>query len=297
MEASELQRSIEKELMEQKMQFLNKAPDPTRSEKIDLLVTALALAQGEIKAPDRNRTVKVTPRSGGQGYSFRYATLDHIIDIIRGPLTKNGLWFTQIMKEDNGTFILDTRLLHNSGQWMACQTPLIVEGGSNQQFGSALTFMRRYSLTSLLGIAAEEDDDASVADGNTVDQVQDRKPVPAKPDVMKPDPISSGLKIKTRADKSGGDGDGVALVSIAHPATLEIGMNADQSGSDWVGFGRELVAEIKASGSVEVANLWRDLNKAALEQMEKDAPKMFSNLSVSIIKAIKDLEKGETNAG
>lgn len=252
--------------------------DPTRSEQIEQLVQALALAQAKIKAPERNREVKVTPKSGGQGYSFRYATLDHIIEVIREPLTANGLWFTQILRLDEGTYILDTRLLHGSGQWMACQTPLLFDGGGNQQFGSALTFMRRYSLTSLLGIAAEEDDDANTADGNTINQVQDRRPISPKPDVMKDDPISSGPIISELPEK---------------PHTLVVGMNINQTGSDWVSFGKELISAVKNSGSSIIAQQWKGMNAFALDQMEKDAPKTFANLSMSIIKAINDLKKTE----
>lgn len=244
--------------------------DPTRSVEIEKLVTALAQAQAEIKSPERNRTVNVTPRSGGTGYSFSYATLDHIIEAIRGPLTKNGLWFTQILREDGGTYILDTRLLHNSGQWLACQTPLLFEGGGNQQFGSALTFMKRYALTSLLGIAAEEDDDANAADGNTVNQVQDRKPLPPKPDVI------------VTNDKPPARPQDIA------PYKLEVGLTADQSGSDWVGFGKLLIAFIKAAPSAEVAQQWREVNQDALSEMEKAAAKTYTNLSMSIIKAINE---------
>jgi hypothetical protein len=270
--------------------------DPTRSENIEQLVQALALAQAKIRSPERNREVKVTPKSGGQGYSFRYATLDHIIDMVRLPLTENGLWFTQIMKLDEGTYILDTRLMHGSGQWIACQTPLLFDGGGNQQFGSALTFMRRYSLTSLLGIAAEEDDDANAADGNVINQVQDRKPIAPKPDVMKEDPISTGIKIKSGLPTNEPPGDGVAITTIQGPYKIVIGMNANQTGSDWVSFGKELIASIKESPNSEMAEMWRELNQTALGQMEKDAPKTFANLSMSIIKAINDLKKEETKA-
>jgi len=262
--------------------------DPTRSENIEQLVQALSLAQSKIRSPERNRVVNVTPKGGGQGYSFKYATLDHIIEIVREPLTANGLWFTQIMKLDEGTYILDTRLMHGSGQWIACQTPLLFDGGSNQQFGSALTFMRRYSLTSLLGIAAEEDDDANTADGNTINQTQDRKPVAPRPDVMK---------------------DGVALTSMAHPDPISTGnsfhpdqiigkpfplfvaMKEDESGSDWVGFGKNLIATVKGSRTAQEADAWREANKSALAQMEKDAPRTYANLSASIIKAIADMKK------
>ncbi len=249
--------------------------DPTRSEQIDQLVQSLAIAQSKIRAPDRNREVKVTPKSGGQGYSFRYATLDHIIEIVREPLTSNGLWFTQIMKLEEGTYVLDTRLMHGSGQWIACQTPLLFDGGGNQQFGSALTFMRRYSLTSLLGISAEEDDDANAADGNTVNQATDRKPVTPKPDVMKEDPISTGT------------------AAYNAPFPLAIPTKADQTGPDWVGFGKNLIAAVKASRTSVEAEGWRENNMDALLSMENNAPKTYGNLSASIIKAINDMKAQE----
>jgi hypothetical protein len=242
-----------------------------------LLVESLAKAQAEIKAPDRNRTVNVTTRDQAKSYAFKYATLDHIIEVIRAPLTKNGLWFTQIMKADtDGTYILDTRLLHSSGQWLATQVPLIVEGGSNQQFGSALTFMRRYALTSLLGIAAEEDDDANTADGNTVNQVQDRKPVAPKPDVMetRPDPISSGPMYDA-------------------PSPIPVPMKDDESGSDWVAFGKELIAAVKGAKTSEQAEGWNVANSKALDEMSQSAPKLYANLNSALIKAVADLKRKE----
>jgi len=255
--------------------------DTTRSEEIAELVSALAMAQSEIKAPERNRTVKVSPRDQSKtSYSFKYATLDHIIDIIRGPLTSNGLWFTQIMKDDQGTYILDTRLMHSSGQWLACQVPLIVEGGSNQQFGSALTFMRRYSLTSLLGIAAEEDDDANVADGNAVEQAVDRKPVSPKPDV-----------ITTNVQPS-------AQVKDIAPYQVPVNLTADGTGSDWVDFGKILIAYVKASKNDAIGREWVRKNALALDELQKAAPKISSNLNASMTKAINELPKLENvNAG
>lgn len=270
--------------MEQALEDLSKMAwkDPTRSQEIDDLVGALALAQGEIKSPERNRTVNVATKAGG-AYTFKYATLDHIIEVIRAPLTKNGLWFTQIMKEDQGTFILDTRLMHNSGQWIATQVPLIWDGhGGNQQFGSALTFMRRYALTSLLGIAAEEDDDANSADGNTINQVQDRKPVTPKPDVMKADPISTG-PIK--------DAEPPLLYNA--PTPLLVSMLPDESGSDWVSFGKELIAAIKAAPSSRAADDWRIANGSALAEMKNKAPKLHANLDGAITKAINEQRKAE----
>src|SRR5882724_2603180 len=232
--------------------------DTTRSENIDALVDALSKAQAKITAPDRNRSVHVDMKGGGT-YDFSYATLSHIIEKIRGPLTENGLWFTQIMKDDQGTYILDTRLMHASGQWIACQMPLIWDGnGGNQQFGSALTFMRRYTLTSLLGIAAEEDDDANAADGN---QMTDRKPATPKPDVMQ---------------------EPTAPQKQPTPSLLIF------KDGDWAAFGRTLISYVKGSQDYKDAEQWISHNQEIMDAMKTAAPKMWTNLTTSLTKVMDD---------
>lgn len=253
--------------------------DPTRSENIEQLVEALALAQGEIKSPTRNRSVSVATRQGGS-YSFSYATLDAVIEAVRLPLSKNGLWFTQIMHHNpqENTYILDTRLLHKSGQWLACQNPLLWDGqGGNQQFGSALTFMKRYALSSLLGIAAEEDDDANLAEGNTITEARDRKPLPPKPDVMKapePEPVAHEPEEEVEPPKT------------VEPQAIAIPMKADESGNDWIAFGKTIMAFVRTASTQESATAWRDANISSLREMSKQEPKLYTNLSTSIIREI-----------
>lgn len=134
----------------------------------DKIYAAIVKAQSGIAMPSRNRQVSVKTKTGGT-YTFAYATLDHIIEQIRKPLTSNGLWFVQTLEEDaGGKFKLVTTVIHESGQAIASRTPLLVEEKNNQQFGSALTYMRRYALTAILGIAAEDDDDSNFADGNKI---------------------------------------------------------------------------------------------------------------------------------
>ncbi len=255
----------------------SRSNDPTRSERIDFLVDALALAQNQIKAPERNREVKVTPRNADKpAYSFKYATLDNIIEAVRAPLTGNGLWFTQILKldEKTGQYLLDTRLMHSTGQWIASQTPLIWDGsGGNQQFGSALTFMRRYALTSLLGIAAEEDDDANAADGNTINEAKDRgrKPVAPKQDV-----ISSGPQAQTERVK---------------PYQIVPDLVPDGSAVNWMAFGKTLMALIKMSASEAEIQEWRKVNEPNLKSMQDEAPKLFTNLSTAINNLMGEVKK------
>lgn len=138
-----------------------------QSEQIDKIAAALAKAQGAMQNPPRNREVRVSTKTGGS-YAFKYATLDAIMDAVRQPLSDNGLSYTQTLANGDGKYRLVTKLLHESGQFLVSETPLLLNGGGNQEFGSALSYMRRYSLTAMLGIAADEDDDANSADGNTI---------------------------------------------------------------------------------------------------------------------------------
>jgi hypothetical protein len=140
-------------------------PAPAVPSGIGALATALAKAQAGMVNPPRNREVEVKTKSGGS-YKFKYATLDAIIDAIRKPLTDNGLWFTQTLENGDGKYRLVTTLLHSSGQSLRSETPLLLQDAGNQAFGSALTYMRRYALTAMLGVAADEDDDGNAADGN-----------------------------------------------------------------------------------------------------------------------------------
>jgi len=120
------------------------------SEQISELAAALAAAQGAMKNAVMNRT--------NPHFKSRYADLAAIWDAARQPLSANGLAVVQTI----GDGVLHTRLLHTSGQWIASEHPLPM-AGRPQEIGSALTYARRYSLSALIGIAADEDDDANAA--------------------------------------------------------------------------------------------------------------------------------------
>jgi hypothetical protein len=117
------------------------------------LAAALAKAQGEMKAAVYN---KINPH-----FKNRYADLAAVLDAVRGPLSKNGIGYTQIM-ETQPDFALVTTLHHTSGQTISSRYPLPL-GAKPQELGSALTYARRYSLSAICGIAADEDDDAEAA--------------------------------------------------------------------------------------------------------------------------------------
>ena len=130
-----------------------------RSESITQLATALAKAQGQFSAATKSRT--------NPHLKNTYATLDDIIDAVRAPLAANALSFVQPLgMDDGGGFQLETLVLHESGEWIGTTVSVSAMTGNRgvnelQAFGGALTYMRRYALTSLLGINTEEDNDGN----------------------------------------------------------------------------------------------------------------------------------------
>lgn len=148
----------------------------TESESTQDLSAALAKAQAAMKPAIFNR---VNPH-----FKNKYADLAAVLDAIRAPLADNSLSVTQTTEIRDGGFVLVTKLRHSSGQWIASEYPLPV-AATPQQLGSALTYARRYSLSAIACIAADEDDDAEGArkDGQTSSTPKRRAPV-AAPSVM-----------------------------------------------------------------------------------------------------------------
>lgn len=136
------------------------------------IAAALAKAQGAFKPIPRSRTVtvKMKPKADGReggSYTFSYAPLDVVLDAVRPALAENGLSITQIMAGNGNALRMRTMLLHSSGQFITSDVPIMAQGSSPQELGSAITYMRRYVITALLGLASEEDDDGNHGSGNT----------------------------------------------------------------------------------------------------------------------------------
>jgi hypothetical protein len=137
----------------------------SQSESIDLLANALCKAQSAMTAAVLN---KVNPH-----FKSKYADLAAVLEAVRKPLTDNGLSITQTTECNSQHFFLSTTLLHTSGQWLRSEYPLPMNA-TPQQMGSALTYARRYSLSAITGIAADEDDD-----GNAAQQKKNGKAAPS----------------------------------------------------------------------------------------------------------------------
>lgn len=136
------------------------------TDNIGALAAALAKAQGELKNIEKSKT--------NTHFKTKYADIADGLDVVRPVLSKYGIAIIQAtdMNPDTGIFFLTTRLVHTSGEWVESIYPLPV--GKAQEQGSAITYARRYSLFSMVGVAGTNEDD----DGNAASPVGPSKPMP-----------------------------------------------------------------------------------------------------------------------
>lgn len=98
-----------------------------------------------------------------KGHNYKYASLDHIIEIITPFLKSNGLGF--LHKFDGADIICV--LFNTEGNAIDSRFTMPQEEmrgmNMNQSMGASITYARRYTLTAILGLATDEDTDGVVS--------------------------------------------------------------------------------------------------------------------------------------
>lgn len=126
-----------------------------QSTDLGALAKALAAAQGEMQPALKDST--------NPDYASTYATLASVIDACRAPLSKHGIAWLQRVSTRPGFVAVTTQLVHESGQWVRDRAELAVTAKNAQAAGSAITYLRRYMLSALVGVACEDDDGAAAS--------------------------------------------------------------------------------------------------------------------------------------
>lgn len=107
-------------------------------------------------------------------WNKKYADLETIISSITPALMENGLMIFQFPQVVDREVFITTILSHTSGEWIEFTTNGPAGQGTRfdiQTVGSAETYLRRYSIQSLLLLAAEDDD------GNAVSKSEPKEPL------------------------------------------------------------------------------------------------------------------------
>lgn len=128
-----------------------------KSESIKSLAEALAKAQAEFSAVPFNATNPFLKN--------KYADLGAIIQSAKPILAKYGLAVSQPAEGEGNIIGVTTMLIHSSGEWISStvRMELADEKGKSlaQVAGSVITYLRRYSLASMLGLYSDEDNDGN----------------------------------------------------------------------------------------------------------------------------------------
>lgn len=127
-----------------------------KSEDISDLAKALTAVQASLAPAKRDST--------NPYYNSTYADLSSVWESCRETLAKNGLCVIQGNSVGTGnSLIVETILIHESGQWVQSELCLPLSKADPQGVGSAMTYGRRYGLAAIVGIVADADDDGNAA--------------------------------------------------------------------------------------------------------------------------------------
>ena len=157
------------------------------SESNTNIAAALAKSWAAIQTPKHNSKVNVRTKNGGS-YTFEYTDLNGILDAVRPIFVQNHLSIIQnsyTTIEGNLTMAcVETIFLHESGEYVKSFPLKFPAANSMQDFGGQITYMKRYSLAAMLGLATEKDDDANGMSGN--DYAYQQPPPQNQPPVQEP---------------------------------------------------------------------------------------------------------------
>lgn len=150
-------------------------------EQVGAFAKAFAAAQAQLANPRFDKVNTAFGRPSG------YASLPSVLDAVRPVLNKHGLSVLQLVTNTaDGKFSLTTRLMHVSGE--SVETTFSMPLPADPQKAVALsTYLRRMSLSSMLGVAGDEDDDGNVASAPQMPQDAPRAPRPAAEPRKSPD--------------------------------------------------------------------------------------------------------------
>lgn len=123
------------------------------SESIDKIIPAIHKVQQEIGIIGRKEKADVGK------FSYKYASLSTIWGKLMPLMEDNGLTVMQSPTSDMGD-LLTTTIFHSSGQFIQDRMRLITKSDDPQGIGAAISYARRYAITSMFGIVTDDDNDA-----------------------------------------------------------------------------------------------------------------------------------------
>lgn len=120
-------------------------------------------------------------------FKSSYFGLGDLLDQVKPAFAAYGLAFIQVANTSDERISIQTKVVHISGHIFEFGELGIKGGGKLQDTGSALTYLRRYALATIAGVATDLDDDGNAAskphpmDSKTTQAIINAKPYQGKP--------------------------------------------------------------------------------------------------------------------
>lgn len=150
------------------------------------LSAALAAAQLSMSNVQRDRQ--------NPHFKSSYATLGAVRDVVIPALAEQGIAVVQMPGSEDGRVTIRTVLLYDGGEYDCGTIGTVADsrgGNAAQAVGSALTYLRRYALAAVAGVAPEDDD------GNA-SSAPPRRPAPQRPPARQKEDVFGILRERLR---------------------------------------------------------------------------------------------------
>ena len=170
-----------------------------KSESISKLAPALVKATAKIKA------VKMDAEN--PYYHSKYATLGALIDVAKPVCAEFGLSTPAFMVSEAGQVGIEQWIIHESGEYISDRILLPLPEETKirvaQEMGATVSYLRRYALSALLGMYADEDGDGEPRSGTATPKAEKPKQqkLPEKTEGRPYQPGELLIKLQTTADK------------------------------------------------------------------------------------------------
>ncbi len=146
------------------------AREPIQYESGETNKLSEAFAKAQLEMEEANQ------KSTNPFFKSQYADLGSVVRASRMALGKHGLSMMQrVIPSDQGKSYLHTRMMHASGQWMESRMEIDPPKKDIQSLGSYITYLRRYTYSSMVGvISGNEDDDGEAAMRGQREEAQEK---------------------------------------------------------------------------------------------------------------------------
>lgn len=135
------------------------------SAQTDKLDEAMAKAIADIQGISKSSTANVGK------YSYKYAPLDAVYAVLKDPLKKHEITAEHHIVNEHWLLLY----ISHKGQYRLSSFKLLPETGKsskNQELGTSVSYMKRYSLSAVFRIATDEDKDGVYKDDSIITKEQ-----------------------------------------------------------------------------------------------------------------------------